>query len=62
MNTIYWRMQGGANLHAGLNLLSGAHLHPGVNCAHEHGFSEAYQTTQNLSPLHFKTPFLESTQ
>ena len=36
MNTIYWHMnatQGGANLHPGVK------LHPGANCAHEHGFS-----------------------
>ena len=43
MNTIYWRMnatRGDANLHPGVNLLSGAYLHPGANCAHEHGFSQ----------------------
>ena len=31
MNTIYWRMnatRGDANLHPGVNLLSGANLHP----------------------------------
>ena len=31
--------QGGANLHPGVNLLPG--LHPGANCAHEHGFRKA---------------------
>ena len=36
MNTIYWHMnatQGGAN------------LHPGANCAHEHGLRVVIQTT-----------------
>ena len=27
MDTIYWHMQGGANLHAGVNMLPGANLH-----------------------------------
>ena len=34
MNTIYWHMnatQGDANMHLGVN------LHPGANCANEHG-------------------------
>ena len=38
MDTIYWHInttQGGANLHLGVN------LHSGANCAYEHGFSLA---------------------
>ena len=40
MDTISWHMnamQGGANLHTGVNLLPGKTLHPGANCAHKHG-------------------------
>ena len=32
--------RGDANLHPGVNLLSGPNLHPVANCAHEHGFSQ----------------------
>ena len=35
----YERDAGGANLHPVVNLLPGANLHLGANCAHEHGFS-----------------------
>ena len=41
---ICWRMnatQGGANLHLVVNLLPGANLHAGANCAHEHGIRES---------------------
>ena len=45
----YERNKRGANLHSGDNLLPGAKLHPGANCAHEHGLSE---------PRYEKTGFL----
>ena len=36
----YERDARGRKFASGVNLLSGADLHPGANCAHEHGFSQ----------------------